>query len=230
MDEKNVAPRMLITITNPEKEKYMTDILKNAGMPAFYRFIGLGTAPSALMDMFGLSGRTRLITAGAISKENTDSVFRQLEEKLSFSQKGRGIAFTLPVTGLQSQLFDILKNDAQPNTEKTIGGDEKQMKETAGYVAIFTSVNGGYAEDVMDAARRAGARGGTIIKGVKETGKDSPEYFGIPFKSEQELVLIIVTKEEKKAVMTAIGTSCGIKTDAHGLVLSMPIDEVIGIE
>jgi len=32
------------------------------------------------------------------------------------------------------------------------------------------------------------------------------------------------------ATMNAISDACGLRTDAHGIILSLPVDEVIGLE
>lgn len=37
-------------------------------------------------------------------------------------------------------------------------------------------------------------------------------------------------QREKSAVMAAISHACGLKTPAHGLVMSLPVDETLGLE
>ena len=41
--------------------------------------------------------------------------------------------------------------------------------------------------------------------------------------------MIIASAENKLAIMKAISESCGLKSEAEGIVMSMPIDEVIGL-
>ena len=47
---------------------------------------------------------------------------------------------------------------------------------------------------------------------------------------EQEFVMIVVPREKKCEIMSAITTSCGLKTPAHGMVISLPVDDVMGLE
>lgn len=47
---------------------------------------------------------------------------------------------------------------------------------------------------------------------------------------EQEFILMVVPKEKKAEIMAAISRACGLKTPAHGIVISIPVDEVMGIE
>ena len=51
----------------------------------------------------------------------------------------------------------------------------------------------------------------------------------ISIEPEKELVLNIVPKKIKRQVMESITRYCGIKTDARGVLISMPIDNVIGL-
>ena len=46
---------------------------------------------------------------------------------------------------------------------------------------------------------------------------------------EQEFVMIVVPKEKKSQIMNEIGKACGLRSEAQGIVLSVPVDEVIGI-
>lgn len=223
MNEIKLSPRMAITITNTGNEKKLKEIFESSGAAISFSWHGQGTAPSAIMDLFGLSGREKYITAGFIDRSRTAELFRNLDEKLSFSQKGHGIAFTLSPISMQSQMMATLKKDEQ--TE----GDENEMKEQTPYVAILAAVTGGYSDDVVEAARSAGARGGTIIKGMRDGTHEVSETLGVPLMEEQDFVLILVPRENKIAVMNAITAECGINTDAHGIVSAFALDEVFGL-
>ena len=59
---------------------------------------------------------------------------------------------------------------------------------------------------------------------------DSAASFrGADFGEERETVLIIIENEKKLEVMRAITDACGIPTDAKGVVVSMPIDNIMGL-
>ena len=47
---------------------------------------------------------------------------------------------------------------------------------------------------------------------------------------EQEFVLVIVPKDKKADIMKSVSDSCGLKTPAKGVILSIPIEEIIGLE
>ena len=47
---------------------------------------------------------------------------------------------------------------------------------------------------------------------------------------EKDLVLNIVSKKIASKVMAQIREEAGIKSDARGLIISLPIDKVIGLQ
>ncbi len=223
MNEIKLSPRVVITITNAGNEKKIKEAFDLSGISTIFTCHGQGTAPSAMMDLFGLSGREKIINAVFVNKEATKKLFRHLDEKLSFSQKGHGIAFTLSPTSMQKKILETI--DKTPSQE----GDENEMKEQTPYVAILTAVAGGFSEEVVESARSAGARGGTIIKGMREITKETAELLRVSPVEEQEFVLILVPTEKKAVIMDAITTKCGINTDAHGIITAFPTDEVFGL-
>ena len=44
------------------------------------------------------------------------------------------------------------------------------------------------------------------------------------------MVFIVTDNEHKLKIMQAIGQHCGMHSEAKGIVLSMPIDTVIGLD
>lgn len=222
MNDIKIAPRVVFTITNQGNEKKVKEAFDQSGVGGIFTCHGQGTAPSAMMSLFGLNGREKIVSAGFTDRSNTARLFRHLDEKMSFSEKGRGIAFTVAPSSMQSQVMSTINKEEQ--------GDENEMSEQIPYTAILAAVAGGFSDDVVEAARSAGARGGTIIKGTRDMHHEVSETLGVPLVEEQEFVLILVPREMKAQVMDAITAKCGIKTEAHGIVSSFPVDEVFGIK
>ena len=95
---------------------------------------------------------------------------------------------------------------------------------------ILVAADQGYSEDIIEAARSAGARGGTVIRGRRSGTEGVMTLLGMSTQEEQEFTMIIVEKSLRAAVMEAISSACGLKTPAHGIVLSLPVEEAIGLE
>ena len=227
---KQILPRMLISIMQTKDEKKLEEVLQSLHIPVFYQCRGQGTAPSEMLDILGFSGTARLITICFLPRFCVKDILDEMDKRLSFGRKGHGIALTVPVIGLQSPLLSLLQDKAKQEIEKKVEGEEKQMKGTAAHTAIWVSVASGYSDEVVDAARKVGARGGTVIKGRRHSSQKMSEYLGVPLHEEQDFVLIIVPKEKKTEVMSAINSACGLKTQAHGLILALPVDEAVGLE
>ena len=227
-------PRMLLAITKLEDGAKLEKLFGDANVPIFYQCRGKGTAPSEMMDIFGLSGTTRLITVAFLPRQKVRELFESMENRLAFRQKGGGIAVSIPVTGLQNHILTLLKDEVRDEVEQRMEERTREdMAETENgmeYVVIWASASIGYSDDVVDAARSAGARGGTILKGRRRNSDHVSQYLGAPKQEEQEYVMIVAPKSKKRDIMAAITQSCGLKTEAHGVVLSLPVDEVIGLE
>lgn len=97
------------------------------------------------------------------------------------------------------------------------------------YALLLVSVAGGFSDQVIDAACGAGARGGTVIKGRQRSDERTRQRFGISLQEEQDFVMIVVPKEKKNEIMTAISGACGLGSKAHGVVVALPVDDVLGL-
>lgn len=230
-DQKNpqIVPRMIITITREEDQKKLEEVFDSMDIPMCFQFRGKGTATSEMMDIFGLRGTTRLLTGAFLCKTQVKPLFEMMNKQLAFQHKGGGIAITVPVIGMQSCVLEVLNNEDQDETESPLKGDGTEMKEKSKYALIWVSVMGGYSDDVVDAARKAGAKGGTIMKGRRRSSEHVSHHFGISMQEEQDFVMIVVPREKKNDTMTAIMNACGLLTKAHGVVWALPVDEVMGL-
>jgi len=94
---------------------------------------------------------------------------------------------------------------------------------------IMTIVNRGFADQVVDAARKAGGHGGTIFY-ARGTGLHEVEkFFAINIQPEKEVVLNIVRHEDTQTIMHSIVAAAGLKTEGRGLAFALPISDIVGI-
>ena len=221
--------RMLVIITDMPMERKVLKILDDFRVPVRYQFRGKGTANSEFLEICGLSEISRAITTGFVRRSSVHGIFRDLDEKMRIREKGRGIAFTVPINGLQSYLLKKLEENRPDIAEENGERNEKDMKEDISYAMILTACSQGYSGEVMEAARRAGATGGTIMKSRRQGPEEPLKFLGVSIQEEQEVVSIIVPREIKKKVMREISEKCGCRTPAKGIILSLPVDEIIGL-
>ncbi len=104
------------------------------------------------------------------------------------------------------------------------------MAENSNYEMIFCIINSGFSETVMDAARDAGARGGTVVRARGTAGKEAEELFSITIHPDKEVVMILVPKEIRDDVLTAIYRSAGMNSAGQGIAFSMAVSRTVGLQ
>jgi nitrogen regulatory protein PII len=81
----------------------------------------------------------------------------------------------------------------------------------------------------MDSAKRVGAGGGTLIKGIGLGTAEATKFLGITIEPEKDIVLILTEKEEKRKVMEEITKDVGLAQEGRGICFSIPVDNVVGL-
>jgi nitrogen regulatory protein PII len=95
--------------------------------------------------------------------------------------------------------------------------------------AIFCIVNSGYSDVVMEAAKKLGASGGTVINARGTAPKDAESIFGITIEPEKEIVMILVPSSIKANVLHALYQEAGLDTPGQGIAFALPVDGVVGL-
>jgi len=88
---------------------------------------------------------------------------------------------------------------------------------------VICVVNAGFSQNVMEAARAAGARGGTVLRARGSANPEAEEFFDISIQPDKELVLIVVSSEIKDEVLKTIYQEAGLGREAQGIAFSMPV-------
>jgi nitrogen regulatory protein P-II 1 len=98
-----------------------------------------------------------------------------------------------------------------------------------GYKLIAAILPKGTTGKVMDAAKEAGAEGGTILL-ARGTGiHEANRFLGISVRSERELLLIVVESERVREVLDAVVSAGRLDEPARGIAFVLSVDEVTGI-
>ena len=94
---------------------------------------------------------------------------------------------------------------------------------------ILCIVNAGFSEAAMDAAKMHGAGGGTVIHARGTAGMEAEKMFNITIEPEKEIVMIIVEKEKRDAILHALYNAVGLNTPGQGIAFALPVDKAIGL-
>lgn len=97
------------------------------------------------------------------------------------------------------------------------------------YDLIVTIVNKGRAEKVMEAAKKAGAEGGTILHGRGSGIHEKAKLFGIVVEPEKEIVLTLVPSEISQEVLENILKEADLNKPNKGIAFVLSVDKVAGI-
>ena len=178
-----------------------------------------GTASEGILNFLGLRKTEKNLLLSIISSYEEKEIMSYLKNEFKINEIGKGIAFTVP---LSSSSKYVLETFQEKKGEKM----EKESK----YHLIITIANEGYADKIMNVAKRNGANGGTLIKGRGIGGKGSFKLFNVTVEPEKDIILIVCTNEEKNKIMKAILDKNGINTESKGICFSLPIDATIGID
>lgn len=229
--ESRIGHQILLLITGMEAEKKIERSFEELHLPIYYQCIGEGTASSELLNVCGLCGTKRLVTIAVLPIPLADALFSSMSDHLRLERKGSGIAVTIPVTGIQDIIRKILaeQSGCELFSEKEREVVKMDAKDSA-YSMILVAANYGYSDEIIDAARKAGAKGGTIIKGRRRGSESVMQFLGVTMQEEQEFIIMVVPKDKKTDIMVEISRACGLKTSAHGVVLAIPVEDIMGVE
>lgn len=94
---------------------------------------------------------------------------------------------------------------------------------------VICIVNAGFSQNVVEAARKAGARGGTILRARGSANPEAEEFFGVTIQPDKELVLILVPAAIKDEVLTTVYKESGLSQEGQGIAFSLPVERTTTI-
>ena len=131
----------------------------------------------------------------------------------------------LDVSAASRVLSEILNYGIDRNTEK----EREKMKNEHHNNLILISVNEGFGESVMQVARKAGATGGTVIKGRLADIEQFAEFAKTEVDSERELLFILAPLKVAGQIMEEVNSQFGISSEANGIIFALPTEKAFKI-
>lgn len=227
--QNKTAFRCLVIIVDFNIREKLTEFLMDSKIPIYYQMHGIGTASSDFLNLCGLGDTHKAIMLCFVPRSRTKMLLAEMNQALQLHKKGTGIAISIPLNGMQGWLYKLINTAESEQTETELENEVKKMNDTITHAMILVTINHGYSDSVMCTARAAGATGGTILKGLRCSPTEVSTHFGIPLQDEQEIVAIVVPKDKKTDIMTAISSQHGIDTPAHAVAFSLPVDAIMGL-
>ena len=222
----NEGYRALVLISTPKLAQSAVSLFDKAAVPIQYQLSAVGTATGEILSALGLASTPKSVLVGMMPAPFAGEMLRRLRKSLKLYMPGNGIAFTIALTGATNHMHRMLDT---LNTSIADGDKDNMSHSETKYALIAAVVDRGFSDEVMAAAKDAGARGGTVISSRRTTGAQAAQLWGLSLQEEKDAVLILAPAGHRTEMMQAIAKRCGIATEAKGLILSMPIDGVVGI-
>lgn len=196
--------------------------------------LGNGTASSEVLDYLYLTPVEKAIVFGIITDSGVSQLFKDFKNKMYIEVPGNGIVVSVPLNSVGGKrsfeyILDGQTLGSGDRMSSIFAEREKRMAVNTDFELLFVIANEGYTDLIMDAARSAGASGGTVIK-AKGTGAEYTEkFFGFSIASEKEIHFIVVPAQGRNNIMKAIMEKAGLDSKAQSLVFSLPVSNAIGL-
>lgn len=222
------AFRMFFLITTPKLTKKAIAVFQEEHVPVQYTFRGRGTATEGIVNLLGLDSVEKTILMCMLPKGFADQMLKKMRKRLSLGLPNTGVAFTVPLSGGNRRMVRMME-EIELIEERLAERRGIDMGESE-YSMIMAIIDQGFSEEVMEAARPVGATGGSVFHSRRIGSEEAARCWGIRVQQEREIVIILANRSDKRAIMQAIHDKCGMKSEAHGVVFSMPVDGVAGLD
>jgi hypothetical protein len=217
---------LLFTIIRRVDAPEYEDFYKSRNVSVIYTAQCNGTAHEKTLSLLGIEKNAKSLLISLMTGETLKDVIKGLTLQMKIDLPDRGIAVAVPLSGIGgAKALEYFSAGQREDAQDSITKEDTDMQTNQELiVAIYEK---GYTDMVMDAAREAGAAGGTTIR-AKGTGAGAQKFFGLSLAEEKEIVLIVSGASNKKDIMKAIMQKAGMDTKAHALVFSLPVTETAG--
>ena len=211
----------IIAVTDRDRAGEMAELYQAAGLHLTLTKLGRGTAPREALSIYGLDATPKAIVSAVADGEMQKQIFKNAKRRMQIDIPGNGVMLAVPLKSVAggktlSYLTDDLKAGGAPNMNF-----EHEL--------ITVILNEGYSDFVMDAARAAGAGGGTVLHAKGTGGTRGEKFFSVSLADEKDMIYIIAHKDEKAAIMRSINEQAGPGTKAGAICFSLPISSVAGL-
>ena len=103
--------KLLVTVVDRQKAEYYLDVLSEFEVNFQLLVNGLGTARSEMIELLGLN-KQKAVIFSVVREDLTGRILRLLDEKFHTIKKGKGVAFTVPMSSVIGvNLYQFLSNN-----------------------------------------------------------------------------------------------------------------------
>lgn len=245
----NISPAALvISIVPQDKGSQTLKAAREAHAVGGFIIMGQGTASADIWERLNIT-KYRDIALCTTIYSRVDAVMRAMTDHLDMTKAGSGITFAISIEKLltRGMMKYVLKRSAEHVGLKLPSAEELEVEEVKRKVGhmmekmyeekreaqmscpqelVIMRMANGYAQEVMDTARKAGAKGGTIIHGRSCVDAQPVKFFNITIEPESDILFMLISKDITDAVLESVAEKWGPHTPAHAFGFVVPVLKV----
>lgn len=214
---------LMVTISEKNKsENYISYFAEKQINFTLGRY-GRGTASKEMLDYLGIGSKEKCIMFSFLTMTKSKEILKEMEKKMQLKKVGVGLSFTVPISSIGGKKsLKVLFGEVSEEE-----GEGYSMETENEVIVVIT--NRGYVDQVMEAARGAGANGGTVVH-ARGTGTEAAEkFFGATIGAEKEMIFIVTNISKKVEIINAIKEHAGINSEAQSILFTLPVVDVAGL-
>ena len=211
----------LISVVNPGAMDRVCEIAAALDLPQTVTLLGHGTAVQSMLDLLGIESTEKRVIMTVANPEKTRKFIKEMRRQVYIGIPGHGIIMAVPIKSVGGgKTLAYLNNGEQQSARYTPELSDR-------YELIVIVANEGRTDQVMNAARAAGATVGTVLHG-KGTGSQNKKFYNVSIAAEKEVILMVAPSDRKAAIMQSVLHHAGPDSDAGAVLFSLPVSEVAG--
>jgi nitrogen regulatory protein PII len=234
--------KALLLIVDWDRLAAVTEVFAKENCLLSFVSTGKGTASSEIIDLLGIGATAKAVFICLVQSTDTPRIVQAVRHALGARSIGAGIAFSIPLGGITERIFSMFEEAArqaaaeQDSTEQSTKDVPPSTKEEQTMKAIeiknemiISILNSGNSDAFMTEARKAGARGGTVISARGISQEVMKKFFGIVVQDEKEIIFVLADKDKAAPIMNAVNAGFGATSKAAGVIFSLPVDQVMSL-
>ncbi len=217
---------LIISIIERGKAKAYMDMLGKKDIFFHMQAVGAGTASSEMMDILGLGSNDKDIVINYAPRKNVEILATELSNDLGSGMGFGGLLMILSTSAISKLTAEVI---LQRTGTTDLKGDSSAMKSEYQHSLILINVNPGYTDMIMSAAKKAGATGGTVVRARKPNTNQTSDMADLHIQDEKEIIAILAPDTVRNQIMEEVNKEFGLRSEAKGVVCSVPVDKAFKI-
>lgn len=198
---------------------------KSCGITGATVMLGRGTIRNRFLNILGILDSSKEIIIMGADRETGLAAMHKIAKRMHFEKPKNGIAFALQMSGIvgagSAENWPDMSSAAAPSEPSPETGSKWHL--------ITVIVDLDRADDVVEAAQRAGASGGTIVMGRGSGVAQTKMLFDFEIEPEKEIVFMLAPSEISSAIEDAIDEDLQLSKPNHGILFTQDVLEVTGL-